>query len=257
MPHERIEAGYFSPGVIEFIGLLHRHQVRYVVIGGEAVIHHSHARLTGGIDFFYDPAADNVVALHRALLEFWAGSIPGTERPEELQEAGIIIQFGRPPNRIDVLNQIDGVTVMEAWQTRVAIAVEGSQGDIPVQYLGLAELIRNKEASGRPAHPRYRSSNAVTVTGVRSRRQPWQGGFQSPNRSGRRTTSDWQTARCLHRRESRRPCPRRTEMVAIPAEHHAPAGSHLRRASVRQTRERRPGDVAAGARAKGREHPGA
>ena len=38
MPPDRIDAAYFSPDILEFIGLLHRHQVRYVVVGGEAVI---------------------------------------------------------------------------------------------------------------------------------------------------------------------------------------------------------------------------
>jgi hypothetical protein len=34
-----------------------------VVVGDEAVIHYGHARLTGDIDFFYDPSQDNAKAL--------------------------------------------------------------------------------------------------------------------------------------------------------------------------------------------------
>jgi hypothetical protein len=150
MPHDHIDGSYFSADILDFIELLHRHQVRYVVVGGEAVIYYGHARLTGDIDFFYDAAAENVLALFRALLEFWSGHIPGIAKPEELQEEGVIIQFGRPPNRIDLLNRIDGVTFPEAWLTRTSVAVEGPKEVFPLHYLALDKLIRNKELAGRP-----------------------------------------------------------------------------------------------------------
>jgi len=150
MPHDRISAHYFSPDIREFIRLLHRHQVRYVVVGGEAVIYYGHARLTGDIDFFYDLAADNAEALFQALLEFWSGTIPGMEKPEELQEAGIIFQFGRPPNRIDLLNRVDGITFTEAWMTRTSVVVEDLPEDVRLHYVGRDNLIRNKTAAGRP-----------------------------------------------------------------------------------------------------------
>jgi hypothetical protein len=150
MPRDQIEASYFSPDILEFIQLLHAHAVRYVVVGGEAVIYYGHARLTGDIDFFYDSAPDNAVALFEALRVFWSGNIPGVERAAEFQEEGVIIQFGRPPNRIDLLNRIDGVPFADAWKTRVTVSVQTSAGEVPLFYLGLAELIRNKEASARP-----------------------------------------------------------------------------------------------------------
>ena len=150
MPPDPIEAGYFSPDILDFIVLLHRYQVRYLVVGGEAVIHYGHARLTGDIDFFYDRASENAVSLFQVLREFWSGNIPGLREANELQEPGIIIQFGLPPNRIDLLNQIDGVEFCDAWPTRVSVALQGPSGEIPLYYLGLGELIRNKEAAGRP-----------------------------------------------------------------------------------------------------------
>lgn len=39
MPSHQIDSSYFSPDILEFIELLHAHQVRYVVVGGEAVIY--------------------------------------------------------------------------------------------------------------------------------------------------------------------------------------------------------------------------
>ncbi|MBI1841882.1 MAG: hypothetical protein HYR88_13670 [Verrucomicrobia bacterium] len=145
-----MDSSYFSPDILEFIELLHTYQVQYVVVGGEAVIYYGHARLTGDIDFLYDAGDQNAAALFRALADFWKGNIPGIERVDELQQQGAIIQFGRPPNRIDLLNQIDGVGFTDAWSTRVTVTLRTKTGEQPLFYLGLASLIRNKEASGRP-----------------------------------------------------------------------------------------------------------
>ncbi len=38
MPSDSLDAAYFSPDILDFITALHRHRVRYVVVGGEAVI---------------------------------------------------------------------------------------------------------------------------------------------------------------------------------------------------------------------------
>jgi predicted nucleotidyltransferase len=137
---------HFSPDVSDFLGLLSRHGVRYLIVGGEAVIHYGHARLTGDIDVFYDRTTDNARALYDALREFWRGAVPGMDDPQEFLDSGAIFQFGVPPNRIDLLNTIDGVSFEECWVHRVETVVVP---DIPVIYIGLAELIRNKAACGR------------------------------------------------------------------------------------------------------------
>ena len=49
----------------------------------------------------------NVLRLFAALLEFWNGDIPGVDKAAELMKQGVITQFGRPPNRIDLLNRLD------------------------------------------------------------------------------------------------------------------------------------------------------
>lgn len=150
MAPTEVDAACFSPDILEFIRLLHAHEVRYVVVGGEAVIYYGHARLTGDIDFFYDSSPENSAALFGVLRDFWSGSIPGIERVEELREAGVVIQFGRPPNRIDLLNRIDGVEFADAWQNHVTEILRTPAGEFPMHYVGLAELIRNKEACARP-----------------------------------------------------------------------------------------------------------
>jgi len=146
----RINATHFSPDTVEFIRLLHRHSVQYLVVGGEAVIFHGHSRLTGDVDFFFGGATENAGNLFSALMEFWEGDIPGITSIAELSEEGLVVQFGAPPNRIDLLNTIDGVSFGEAWVQRETALVVGEDGEIPVHFIGLDSLIRNKERAARP-----------------------------------------------------------------------------------------------------------
>ncbi|MGF1655509.1 MAG: hypothetical protein ACFCU3_00875, partial [Verrucomicrobiales bacterium] len=95
--------------------------MRYVIVGGEAVIFHGYPRLTGDIDFFFDSETSNCSKLFAALLDFWSGKIPGIAAAKEFEEQGLNLQFGRPPHRIDLLNRIDGVSFSDAWQGRVEV----------------------------------------------------------------------------------------------------------------------------------------
>jgi len=150
MHSEKIDPSSFSEDVCEFIRLLCQHTVRFLIVGGEAVIFYGHIRFTGDVDFFFDSSRDNVVRLHAALHEFWEGNIPGIADFRELTEAGKIIQFGLPPNRIDLLNRIDGVAFADAWANRTPAIMDPGSGPIQFHYIGLEDLARNKEASGRP-----------------------------------------------------------------------------------------------------------
>jgi hypothetical protein len=145
-----MRASYFSKDVREFLKLLAAHKVKYIIVGGEAVIYHGYARLTGDVDFFFESSRQNARKLYEALKEFWAGEIPGIRAFEELMEIGLILQFGVPPNRIDLINQISGVTFREAWENKSKDSIESAGKKIPVYLIGLKELIRNKEATARP-----------------------------------------------------------------------------------------------------------
>jgi len=140
----------FSRDVLEFLRLLARHQVRYLEIGGTAVIYHGYVRLTGEVDFLYDCSSGNVSRLWTALREFWAGSVPGLEKAEELADPEIIVQFGRPPNRIDLIASLKTVDFEQAWSNRVHEQVDIDGEMVPVWLLGLGELKQSKREAGRP-----------------------------------------------------------------------------------------------------------
>lgn len=150
MPQDTISASAFSPDAFEFIALLHRHNVHYMIVGGEAVIFYGHVRLTGDIDFYYDRESENVERLFQALSEFWGGPVPGISEAEELSVDGVVVQFGRPPNRIDLLNRVDGLEFEDAWPSRKVVYVDGGGESIPAFFIGMSSLIANKRAAGRP-----------------------------------------------------------------------------------------------------------
>ena len=151
MSEEHLTADLFSRDVLDFLLLLHKQDVRYLIVGGEAVIFYGYARLTGDIDFFYEATLENVKRLYEALREFWKGNVPGITAAQEFLQVGLVIQFGLPPNRIDLVNQIDGVKFEEAWHNKEIVQLKGAGlNDVCIFYLGRKDLIRNKRAAGRP-----------------------------------------------------------------------------------------------------------
>lgn len=127
----------------EFVALLNSRRVEYVVVGGHAVAFHGHPRLTGDIDFFVRPSHENAEKVRQVLHDFGFGQL-GVDI-SDLTATDRIIQLGHPPNRIDLLTSISGVSFDEAWQTRAS----GKLGEHDVNFLGWAMLLQNKTASAR------------------------------------------------------------------------------------------------------------
>lgn len=144
-----MKADYFSDDIQEFLLLLDEYKVRYVIIGGEAVIYYGNPRLTGDIDFYYRPADTNIHALHNVLLKFWNNNIPGSIGPNDLKEPGFVIQFGVPPNRIDLLNGIGDLNFDEVWNEKKVETIPVDDTLISVNFIGLQHLILTKEMAGR------------------------------------------------------------------------------------------------------------
>jgi hypothetical protein len=145
-----MKSSHFSKDILEFLHLLSKYQVNYLIVGGEAVIYYGHARLTGDLDIYFELLPVNTERLYKALIEFWEGQIPGLKSHEELLEPGIIIQFGIPPNRIDLINQIEAVIFKDAWANKVMETIISEERTIPVYFIGIEELIMNKASLDRP-----------------------------------------------------------------------------------------------------------
>ena len=140
---------YFPDDIVEFLYLLHKYKVKYLIVGGEAVIFYGHARLTGDIDIFYERTNDNVDRLFNMLQEFWSNDIPGIKNKDELMKEETVVQFGVPPNRVDIINTIESVNFKEAWINKKEDIFKDKKREFKIYYIGLEDLIKNKTGVNR------------------------------------------------------------------------------------------------------------
>jgi len=128
----------------EFIELLNARNVEYLLIGGWAFGFHATPRYTGDIDFFVRCDEVNCRRLKDVLSDFGFTDLPGFEKSFLNEER--ILQFGVPPNRIDILTQISGIAFNDAWTARV---YGNLQDGLRVPVISRQDLIRNKSAAAR------------------------------------------------------------------------------------------------------------
>jgi len=102
---------------------------------------HGCVRATGDIDIFVQPTPENAEAVFASLVDFGAPLSGVTE--VDFRTPGTVYQIGVPPNRIDILTDIDGLTFEEAG--RVHVEIDG----LTVPFLDLLSLKRNKASTGR------------------------------------------------------------------------------------------------------------
>jgi hypothetical protein len=132
-----------SPDFVDFIVFLNEHKVECVLVGGYALGVHGVIRATVDIDFMYRRTKKNVKRLIGAMMQF--GAPANVIDEEALMKAGIVTQFGKPPQRIDLLNEIDGVTFPEVWNGATTVMIDRQK----IRVIGLTELRTNKGATGR------------------------------------------------------------------------------------------------------------
>jgi hypothetical protein len=113
------------------------------VVGAVALAHHGFPRYTGDLDVLVLNSPENALKLESALADFGFASLG--LKAADFMDSYRVVQLGVPPNRIDVLTSITGVTFAEAWASRV----EGMVGETPVNFLGRESLILNKKKTGR------------------------------------------------------------------------------------------------------------
>ncbi len=127
----------------DLLKLFNANAVKYMIVGGHAVMLYTEPRYTKDLDLWIEASEDNASRVWRALAEFGA-PLAGLA-PKDFAHEGFFYQLGLPPARIDVLMSIDGVRFEEAWPVRR----ESRLGAQTAWFIGREALIRNKRASGR------------------------------------------------------------------------------------------------------------
>lgn len=128
----------------DFIKLLNKFKIRYLIIGGYAIAFHSRPRATQDIDIFIDNSEVNAKKILKALDEFGFASL--NIKKEDLIKDDAIIQLGVRPLRIDLVTSIEGVKFDEAYKNRVTINYADLKN---ISLISIKDLIKNKKETGR------------------------------------------------------------------------------------------------------------
>lgn len=128
----------------ELLLAFNAHGVEYLLVGGYAVGIHAEPRATKDLDLYIRTQFANAERVYRALAAFGA-PLSAITPADFCTDPAAVFQIGQPPLRIDILQQIDGVTFEQAWPNRIEAEIDG----IPVHVISAKDLIANKTASGR------------------------------------------------------------------------------------------------------------
>lgn len=129
------------PDFGELLKLLNSHGVKYLVIGGWALVAHGYNRPTQDFDIWIEISPENARKVRAALDEF-IGLSPSEE---EILKADKMFRMGVAPYRLEILPEIAGVSFDECYASRIIGMYEG----IPAPVIDLQNLIKNKIAAGR------------------------------------------------------------------------------------------------------------
>lgn len=116
----------------------------YLVVGGYAVIEHTEPRYTKDIDVWVNNTPENAGRVLEALKQY--GAPVADLSIEYLTADDAFFQIGVEPVRIDIIMNLLSMNFGECWNRRLVAKTDG----MPINFIGIRDLIKNKEASGRP-----------------------------------------------------------------------------------------------------------
>jgi hypothetical protein len=128
----------------ELLNLFAKHNIRYLVAGGYAVMKYSEPRFTKDLDVWIATDPENASSVYVALKEF--GAPLANLTPDDFTRKDYFYQMGRPPLRVDIMMSILGVEFEESWKNREEVELDG----LRIPFISRSDLIQAKKASGRP-----------------------------------------------------------------------------------------------------------
>ena len=129
----------------EFIRIcdtFNRYKVKYVVIGGFAVIIHGLPRTTEDIDFFIESSSQNIESLKSALKSLYNDPSIDEITTKDLEEYAVI-RYGTPDDfYIDIIARLGSeVSFEDVWKNVAIFEID----DIEIPVCGLEMLIKMKK----------------------------------------------------------------------------------------------------------------
>ena len=133
-----------SQDMKEFIELLQKHKVQFLVCGGHAVAFHGYPRMTMDFDLLIKPTQENAQLIMACLNEFGFGHIPELEVSKFCQP-GTVFTLGVQPNQIDLLTSVSSQDEQEIFDH----CIIGELEDLSLNFISLDDLLRAKREANR------------------------------------------------------------------------------------------------------------
>jgi hypothetical protein len=133
----------FEKDFYDFIRLLNSNNVKYVLVGGLAVVIHGHFRTTKDMDIFYERSTENSENVLKSINEFGLKYLKLSV--EDLMDTNGFIKLGNAPVRIDLFCELPGVD----FETVFKNCVEYVDENVTMNVIHINHLIQNKIAVGR------------------------------------------------------------------------------------------------------------
>lgn len=127
-----------NPGFQGFLRSFVAHDVRFLIVGGDALAAHGHPRYTKDLDVWVWTDPSNTVRVVAALEQFGVGGLGLV--PADFEDPDVVVQLGREPQRIGILTFATGLAFEEAYSNRVMVDVGGT----PTPFISVDDLRTNK-----------------------------------------------------------------------------------------------------------------
>lgn len=141
----KADARYFPGRFRDFLQALNDHEVKYIMVGGLAVVLHGHARVTGDMDIWVERTQDNYKKLAKAFEQFQMPVFDMTLDRFLNVSVNDVFSFGRNPVGIDIMTSVKGLNFEDAYKLSTIFDDDG----LFIRLLHIDHLMEAKKASGR------------------------------------------------------------------------------------------------------------
>ena len=133
--------------VQEFLISLHKHEVKYMLVGGVALVFHGHIRTTQDLNLWVQDIPENRKKLVKALEEV---NVVGASHYEKVQlvPGWSTITIGDHGFEADIMGHLKAFS-KEDFEVCFSRAKKGEYDDIPITVIHINDLIKEKKATGR------------------------------------------------------------------------------------------------------------
>src|SRR6478672_9477725 len=133
----------FNKDFRDFLAALTDQHVRYILVGGYAVILHGYPRTTGDMDIWVERTSANYQKLKNAFHQFGMPVFDMTEENFMEHPKWDVFTYGNPPVAIDIMVTVKGLEFEDCYNNSVIF----EDKDLKIRTINKKDLIEAKKIS--------------------------------------------------------------------------------------------------------------